>query len=748
MKNKNIFNFFKLLISVLLFQININAQSYFSRNDTPCGGLFSNNNSFATDFNGTLIAFNSSYLNYKYYKSTNNGNSWERLTGFPEFEKIFITTNGNYFTARGEFNGKGLFVSQDKGITWDSINSGIESWTIDNLVMDNENRLFILTSKLENSVWYYGIYRSTDLGKNWTRITKGIGDQLLYHIYVNKKGTLYVDNFGWLPSNEIYKSIDHGDSWKQLSGKSIVTNMIIGDNDEIYFGTYDGTTGNCNIQKSTDDGVTWSTITIPAGLTIRNIALTKSGKLITYNYSSGIYISSDNGVTWKQSNSGLPLFNFDSNLCKALLTNPKNNEVFFVYDEGVYLSEDDGTSWKSINNGLKGLVFDYLTSDYQNDFYLGGSGRLFFSSNSGISWEEKTQKLSDNPTRSAPTNVFVLPDNKLLLLDQFIYVSTDRGDSWEKTSYLNASSEDNFIGAYTRNNGKVIAWKYNGWCNYSEDNGNTWSLLMFYLPNSSGMSDVKFDGKNNFYTLKPGWSKGFYFSNDNGNSWTDISTQFPYGCSPQYFDLDSSDNLYGLWYNSTDYPHYEMHYSTDNGTNWIKVGDNIDVNYIREFFVLDNGNIFVGTGEGLIRKNKDSNSWVKLSSDAIEKLILTKDNRLAALSLNDYKEFSLLIANNPITAVDKVNNSIPSDFSLSQNYPNPFNPETNIKYQLPNHSHVSLKIFDMLGRKIATLIDENKQPGVYSLIINANNLHLSSGIYFYQMRSGYFTKTIKMIYLK
>jgi photosystem II stability/assembly factor-like uncharacterized protein len=748
MKNKNIFTFSKLLISVLLFQINISAQSYFNRNDTPYGGLFPNNNSFATDFNGTLIAFNSSNLNYKYYKSTNNGNSWERFTGFPEFEKIFITANNYYFVAGGEYNGKGLFVSQDKGITWDSINSGIESWTVDNLIMDNENRLFILTSKLENQIWYYGVFRSTDLGKNWTRITKGIGDQQIYHIYVNKKGTLYVDNFGWLPSNEIYKSTDHGDSWKQLSGKSIVTNMIIGDNDDIYFGTYDGTNGSCNIQKSTDDGVTWSTITIPAGLTIRNIALTKSEKLITYNYPSGIYISSDDGATWNQSNSGLPLFIFDSNLCKALLTNPKNNEVFFVYDFGVYVSEDDGKTWKSINNGLKGLVFDYLTSDYQNNFYLGGLGRLFFSSNSGISWEEKTQKLSDNPTRSAPTNIFVLPNNKLLLLDQFIYVSTDQGDSWGKTGYLDASNEDNFIGAYTRNNGKVIVWKYNGWCNYSEDNGNKWSFLIFYLPNSSGMSDVKFDSKNNFYTLKPGWSKGFYFSSDNGNSWTDISTQFPYGCSPQYFDLDSNDNLYGLWYIPTDYPHYEMHYSTDNGNNWIKVGDNIDVNYIREFFVLDNGNIFVGTGEGLIRKNKNSNEWVKLSHEAIEKIILTKDNRLAALSLNENKEFSLLIADNSITSVKNEQQSIPIEYSLSQNYPNPFNSETNIQYNLPEPCNVSIRVFDILGREIVKLIDNYQQPGVYNIHFNSYSYHLSTGVYFYQIKAGSYTDTKRMIYLK
>jgi hypothetical protein len=140
------------------------AQVYFKEHDTPYGVTPPNSHSFTTDFNGTLVIHSSSYINYKYYKSTDNGNNWDNLIGFPEFNNIFITPNGYYFAARGEFSGKGLLLSTDKGITWNSISIDIESWTIDDLVMDNENRLFILTSKLENNIWYYGIYRSTNLG--------------------------------------------------------------------------------------------------------------------------------------------------------------------------------------------------------------------------------------------------------------------------------------------------------------------------------------------------------------------------------------------------------------------------------------------------------------------------------------------------------------------------------------------------------------------------------------------------------
>jgi hypothetical protein len=85
-------------------------------------------------------------------------------------------------------------------------------------------------------------------------------------------------------------------------------------------------------------------------------------------------------------------------------------------------------------------------------------------------------------------------------------------------------------------------------------------------------------------------------------------------------------------------------------------------------------------------------------------------------------------------------------FSLEQNYPNPFNPSTVIGYRLPVNSDVTLKVFDLLGREVATLVDEFKPAGKYEVEFNSKDL--SSGIYFYTIQAGSFTKTEKMILLK
>ncbi|MBI5807460.1 MAG: T9SS type A sorting domain-containing protein [Ignavibacteriales bacterium] len=126
------------------------------------------------------------------------------------------------------------------------------------------------------------------------------------------------------------------------------------------------------------------------------------------------------------------------------------------------------------------------------------------------------------------------------------------------------------------------------------------------------------------------------------------------------------------------------------------------------------------------------------------------------------------------------NKSLPNTFELYQNYPNPFNPNTTIKYSIPMSSfdypqddksyvmvrqaqhdnadvspsmsrdevHVTLKIYDMLGREVATLVNENQKPGIYNYQFSINNYQLSSGLYFYQLKAGEFVQTRKMILMK
>jgi hypothetical protein len=97
------------------------------------------------------------------------------------------------------------------------------------------------------------------------------------------------------------------------------------------------------------------------------------------------------------------------------------------------------------------------------------------------------------------------------------------------------------------------------------------------------------------------------------------------------------------------------------------------------------------------------------------------------------------------TSVETISQT-PMNFELRQNYPNPFNPVTTIKYQMPNAGIVTLKIFDILGREVATLVNEQKQPGKYDVQWNASNN--SSGLYFYRIQTEKIVETKKMVLLK
>jgi len=105
----------------------------------------------------------------------------------------------------------------------------------------------------------------------------------------------------------------------------------------------------------------------------------------------------------------------------------------------------------------------------------------------------------------------------------------------------------------------------------------------------------------------------------------------------------------------------------------------------------------------------------------------------------------LFRTSNTITAADLLP-EIPKEYRVFQNYPNPFNTSTTIRYELPKESRVLLKVFNILGQEVATLVDEVKRPGRYSVQWNAGNV--ASGMYLYRLRAGEFVKTKKLVLLK
>jgi len=158
----------------------------------------------------------------------------------------------------------------------------------------------------------------------------------------------------------------------------------------------------------------------------------------------------------------------------------------------------------------------------------------------------------------------------------------------------------------------------------------------------------------------------------------------------------------------------------------------------------------------------DGRGWVFGSVQEPINLQLTGlgENYYVMVSVEDQEEYGGVvlegflaqgeIINYQITleplSVEQMNSLVPEKFELAQNYPNPFNPVTTIQYSIPDRSNVTLKVYDVLGRELATLVNEEKDRGIYSINFDASAL--ASGMYLYRLQAGSFIETKKMILIK
>jgi hypothetical protein len=115
------------------------------------------------------------------------------------------------------------------------------------------------------------------------------------------------------------------------------------------------------------------------------------------------------------------------------------------------------------------------------------------------------------------------------------------------------------------------------------------------------------------------------------------------------------------------------------------------------------------------------------------------------------KEFEKIVIFTIVTSVQSGQEPVPAKFDLRQNYPNPFNPVTQINYTVPNETRVLLTVYDLLGKKVRTLLDDIQLPGSHMVRWDGNDnagLPVSSGLYFYEMRAGEFRQVCKMTLIR
>lgn len=167
--------------------------------------------------------------------------------------------------------------------------------------------------------------------------------------------------------------------------------------------------------------------------------------------------------------------------------------------------------------------------------------------------------------------------------------------------------------------------------------------------------------------------------------------------------------------------------------NWTTASEINNSGFEIERSVLNNqwNNVGFVIGNGTVNNASNYSFSEKVNSG-------TYNYRLKQIDVNgNYEYFNLS---------NEVLVGVPSAFSLSQNYPNPFNPSTKIDFALPKDGNVKITLYDMSGKEISTILNENKPAGYYNVQLNASNL--SSGIYFYSINSNNFTATKKMMLIK
>ena len=190
--------------------------------------------------------------------------------------------------------------------------------------------------------------------------------------------------------------------------------------------------------------------------------------------------------------------------------------------------------------------------------------------------------------------------------------------------------------------------------------------------------------------------------------------------------------------------------TTDGGENWINVSPGSINDYRDCYFMTRNIGWVVGSANGtdtmtVIRTSDGGNSWTISPNLASAKQILFVNPDTGYIVTDNHIYKTSNGGGYPTKTIESDKASIQS-FFLSQNYPNPFNPITNIEYQIPKNAFVNLKVYDVLGNEIVTLIKGEKPAGNYSVQFDGNKL--ASGIYIYRLVAGEFVSIKKMVLIK
>ncbi len=684
--------------------------------------------------------------------------SWVELNGPTggEFRILCLNSENDVFIAS---KGKGVFYSTNQGNNWNKIIDGLITLDFLDMIFCNENLLLSTNSS--------GVYKFNSSDSSWSQFNFGLpAYELILTFSADQSGTIYAGT----EYGKLYKLPEAGNSWQLVYASDTISNIseLHIDSSAFYllcndymFPLFGG------LFKSTNQGANWTKIGPEEIHNGCSSFATDSQGYIYFSHNNTILSSSDSGQNWYTAEpfGGLEhncqdILSIEGSNLFALITNvysgsPDDNERLIT-------SSDHGVTWQDLE--LYGFdLWDIEYDKINNIIYIGTSKGVFKSNNLGYDWIDINSNLDK-----------VWINNLITDINGNIYVSTEVGIfrlfkssfEWEFLyngilPFANVAHFDSILYAY---NGKGL-FTYNELTNiwdfkymfgaYDFDRDVFGNLYMLGHSNVMKSTDagtiwlsMVFSNQsfNSFKCLKDSLiliasNSGIVRSTNSGNSW--LSVEVNYGIDELFYNGDSLviavNNLYCAR-------------SLDLGLTWeeLVLPDLIRYSIYDVIFPSYNEVYAVATFDYLgysapiiLFSNDFGFSWSKINSPGVLLFI-----NYSEVDSTVYSGFRASLYKSTFTPTD-IFETISSEYTemtLIQNYPNPFNPITKINYSINKNEFVSIKVFDVLGKEVTTLMNEEKPSGNYEVYFNASNL--ASGIYYYQLRAGEFVETKKMILLK
>lgn len=379
------------------------------------------------------------------------------------------------------------------------------------------------------------------------------------------------------------------------------------------------------------------------------------------------------------------------------------NLAVTVGDEGIImLTSDGGNTWSKLNSGTTKTLYSVYFTDSLKGWAIGSGGIILNTTDKGTTWN-----IQNSGTDKPLYSVFFQNDSvgTIVGVDETILTTTNGGQTWQMQS--TSSARPGFSGIP------------------SDANPQTDCLLNVIFVNSMRGYAVGGHGK-------------LLLTTDGGKAWVAQTS----GTTNDLWAIAFADAQTGVAVGAFG----TIIRTTDGGTSWSPVRA-ATTNHLNAVHFIDaTTGIAVGAKGTGLRTTDGGLTWrEEIAGDAnwLRGVATYSTGRNIIVGSNGL----ILIPSSKATAVkDGLLSGVPKTFKLYQNYPNPFNPSTNIRYEVPVQTKVTLTIFNVLGQEVTMLVNETKQPGRYE--VKWDPIGQASGTYLYRIIAGDFIETKKMILLR